>query len=296
MEIENVNSNVVGEKTEFSGEIVLYQPNNDIRLEVRIAEETVWLSQAQMAELFGTQRQAITKHLKNIFETKELNRQATSSILELVQKEGKRLVNRQVELFNLDVIISIGYRVNTQQGILFRQWAIRILRDYLMKGYSVNNRLEHLEQRVSKTEEKIDFFINTSLPPLQGIFYDGQIFDAYAFVCDLIKKAKKSITLIDNYVDESVLVLLAKRKAGVSAKIYTHGISQQLQLDLARHNSQYPAIEVETFNKSHDRFLMIDDEVYHIGASLKDLGKKWFGFTLMSFISSAEILAKINEG
>lgn len=165
-----------------------------------------------------------------------------------------------------------------------------------MKGYSVNNRLEHLEQRVSKTEEKIDFFINTSLPPLQGIFYDGQIFDAYAFVCDLIKKAKKSITLIDNYVDESVLVLLAKRKAGVSAKIYTHGISNQLQLDLARHNSQYPAIEVETFNKSHDRFLMIDDEVYHIGASLKDLGKKWFGFTLMSFISSAEILAKINEG
>ncbi|MBR0315171.1 MAG: virulence RhuM family protein [Bacteroidales bacterium] len=296
MEIENVNRSIVGEKTELSGEIVLYQPNNDIRLEVRIAEETVWLSQAQMAELFGTQRQAITKHLKNIFETKELNRQATSSILELVQKEGKRLVNRQVELFNLDVIISIGYRVNTQQGILFRQWAIRILRDYLMKGYSVNNRLEHLEQRVSKTEEKIDFFINTSLPPLQGIFYDGQIFDAYAFVCDLIKKAKKSITLIDNYVDESVLVLLAKRKAGVSAKIYTHGISKQLQLDLARHNSQYPAIEVETFNKSHDRFLMIDDEVYHIGASLKDLGKKWFGFTLMSFISSAEILAKINEG
>lgn len=211
MEIENVNRSIVGEKTELSGEIVLYQPNNDIRLEVRIAEETVWLSQAQMAELFGTQRQAITKHLKNIFETKELNRQATSSILELVQKEGKRLVNRQVELFNLDVIISIGYRVNTQQGILFRQWAIRILRDYLMKGYSVNNRLEHLEQRVSKTEEKIDFFINTSLPPLQGIFYDGQIFDAYAFVCDLIKKAKKSITLIDNYVDESVLVLLAKR-------------------------------------------------------------------------------------
>lgn len=296
MEIENVNRSIVGEKTEYSGEIVLYQPNNDIRLEVRIAEETVWLSQAQMAELFGTQRQAITKHLKNIFETKELNRQATSSILELVQKEGKRLVNRQVELFNLDVIISIGYRVNTQQGILFRQWAIRILRDYLMKGYSVNNRLEHLEQRVSKNEEKIDFFINTSLPPLQGIFYDGQIFDAYAFVCDLIKKAKKSITLIDNYVDESVLVLLAKRKAGVSAKIYTHSIGQQLLLDLARHNSQYPAIEVETFNKSHDRFLMIDDEVYHIGASLKDLGKKWFGFTLMSFISSAEILAKINEG
>lgn len=175
------------------GEIILYQPNQDIRLEVRIAEETVWLSQAQMAELFGTQRQAITKHLKNIFDSQELTRESTSSVLELLRKEGNRYVKRQVELFNLDVIISVGYRVNTTQGILFRQWANRVLKDYLLKGYSVNHRLERLEQRVTKTEEKIDFFVRTSLPPQQGIFYDGQIFDAYQFVSDLVRKARKNI-------------------------------------------------------------------------------------------------------
>ena len=276
-----------------NGEIVLYQPDKSIRLEVRLADETVWLSQAQMAELFGTQRQAITKHLKNIFEVKELDRSATSSILELVQKEGKRFVKRTVELFNLDVIISIGFRVNTQRGILFRQWATRVLKDYLLKGYSINNRIENLERRVSKTEEKIDFFINTSLPPQQGIFYDGQVFDAYSFVSGLVRKAKKAIVLIDNYVDDTVLTLLDKRASRVTAKIYTYGISRQLQLDLDRHNSQYPAIDIEVFNRSHDRFLLIDEEVYHIGASLKDLGKKWFAFTLMHFVSTGEILAKI---
>ena len=274
------------------GEIILYQPNQDIRLEVRIAEETVWLSQAQMAELFGTQRQAITKHLKNIFDTKELIRDSTSSVLELLRKEGNRYVKRQVELFNLDVIISVGYRVNTTQGILFRQWANRVLKDYLLKGYSVNHRLERLEQRVTKTEEKIDFFVRTSLPPQQGIFYDGQIFDAYQFVCDLVRKAKKSIVLIDNYVDDTVLTLLDKRKKGVSATIYTQQISQQLQLDISRHNSQYAPIEVKQFNKAHDRFLLIDDDVYHIGASIKDLGKKWFAFTLMRDMTAGELIKK----
>lgn len=205
------------------GEIILYQPNQDIRLEVRIAEETVWLSQAQMAELFGTQRQAITKHLKNIFDSQELTRESTSSVLELLRKEGNRYVKRQVELFNLDVIISVGYRVNTTQGILFRQWANRVLKDYLLKGYSVNHRLERLEQRVTKTEEKIDFFVRTSLPPQQGIFYDGQIFDAYQFVSDLVRKARKNIVLIDNYVDDTVLTLLDKRDKEVNEnglKIY----------------------------------------------------------------------------
>lgn len=276
----------------IEGEIILYQPNQDIRLEVRIAEETVWLSQAQMAELFGTQRQAITKHLKNIFDTKELIRDSTSSVLELLRKEGNRYVKRQVELFNLDVIISVGYRVNTTQGILFRQWANRVLKDYLLKGYSVNHRLERLEQRVTKTEEKIDFFVRTSLPPQQGIFYDGQIFDAYQFVCDLVRKAKKSIVLIDNYVDDTVLTLLDKRKKGASATIYTQQISQQLQLDISRHNSQYAPIEVKQFNKAHDRFLLIDDDVYHIGASIKDLGKKWFAFTLMRDMTAGELIKK----
>ena len=275
------------------GEIILYQPNQDIRLEVRIAEETVWLSQAQMAELFGTQRQAITKHLKNIFDSKELIRDSTSSVLELLRKEGNRYVKRQVELFNLDVIISVGYRVNTTQGILFRQWANRVLKDYLLKGYSVNHRLERLEQRVTKTEEKIDFFVRTSLPPQQGIFFDGQIFDAYQFVCDLVRKANTSIVLIDNYVDDTVLTLIDKRGEGVTATIYTQQISQQLQLDITRHNSQYAPIEVRQFNRAHDRFLLIDDEVYHIGASIKDLGKKWFAFTLLQDIAVQEIMERI---
>lgn len=277
------------------GEIILYQPNQNIRLEVRIAEETVWLSQAQMAELFGTQRQAITKHLKNIFDTKELIRDSTSSVLELLRKEGNRYVKRQVELFNLDVIISVGFRVNTSQGILFRQWANRVLKDYLLKGYSVNNRIEQLEQRVTKTEEMIDFFVRTSLPPQQGIFYDGQIFDAYQFVCDLVRKAKKSIVLIDNYVDDTVLTLLDKRKKAVSATIYTQQISQQFQLDITKHNSQYAPIEVKQFNKAHDRFLLIDNDVYHVGASIKDLGKKWFAFTLMKDITAVELVKKVES-
>ena len=275
------------------GEIILYQPNQDIRLEVRIAEETVWLSQAQMAELFGTQRQAITKHLKNIFDSQELTRESTSSVLELLRQEGNRYVKRQVELFNLDVIISVGYRVNTTQGILFRQWANRVLKDYLLKGYSVNHRLERLEKRVTKTEEKIDFFVRTSLPPQQGIFYDGQIFDAYQFVSDLVRKARKNIVLIDNYVDDTVLTLLDKRDKEVDATIYTQQISQQLQLDITRHNSQYAPIEVRQFNRAHDRFLLIDDDVYHIGASIKDLGKKWFAFTLMRDLTAEELVRKV---
>lgn len=278
-----------------NGEIVLYQPDETIRLEVRLDDDTVWLSQAQMAVLFGTQRQAITKHLKNIFETNELERVATSSILELVQKEGNRMVSRQIELFNLDVIISVGYRVNTQQGIKFRQWANRVLKEYLLKGYSINHRIESLEQRVLRTEEKVDFFVRTSLPPQQGIFYDGQVFDAYQFACDLIRKAQKEIVLIDNYVDDTVLTILDKRNKEVSATIYTQHISQQLQLDLDKHNAQYEPIDIVHFNKAHDRFLLIDDEVYHIGASIKDLGKKWFAFTRMRDIRAEELIDRIRK-
>ena len=168
-----------------------------------------------------------------------------------------------------------------------------MLKEYLMKGYVVNKRIEQLEQRVSKTEEKINFFVRTSLPPVEGIFYNGQIFDAYRFVSDLVRKARKSVVLIDNYVDDTVLSLLDKRAENVTATIYTPNISHQLQLDLNRHNAQYAPIEIKTFNKSHDRFLLIDDEVYHIGASLKDLGKKWFAFTLLYDIKASELLNRI---
>ena len=275
-----------------NNEIILYQPDETIKLEVRLENETVWLTQQQMAELFGTQRQAITKHLKNIFDCEELERSSSSSILELLQKEGNRMVRRKVELFNLDVIISVGFRVNTKRGIQFRQWANRVLKEYMMKGYSVNQRLERLEQRVTQTENKIDFFVKTSLPPVEGIFYDGQIFDAYKFANDLIRSAKQRIVLIDNYVDDSVLQMLDKREQNVSATIYTKNYTAQLQLDLQRHNAQYAQIAIQSFTQSHDRFLIIDDTVYHIGASLKDLGKKWFAFSKME-MAAGEVLTRI---
>lgn len=277
-----------------NGEIVLYQPDKSIRLEVRIADDTVWLSQAQMAELFKTTPQNITIHIKNIYREFELEKEATCKDYLQVQREGKRVIRRAQKFYNLDVIISVGYRVKSIYGTRFRQWANAILKEYLLKGYSINNRIEHLEQRVYKTEEKIDFFIKTSLPPKQGIFYDGQVFDAYSFVSRLIRKAKKSIVLIDNYIDDTVLTLLDKRESDVSAIIYTRSIGQQLQLDIVRHNCQYPPIDVKVFDRSHDRFLLIDEEVYHIGASLKDLGKKWFGFTLMRFVSAEEIVDRIS--
>lgn len=276
----------------MANEIVLYQPNETIQLEVRLQDETVWLTQQQMGELFGVNRQAITKHLKNIYETSELDESSTCSILELVQQEGNRKVRRSVAFYNLDAIISVGFRVNTRQGILFRQWANRILKDYTLRGYAINKRFEQLEQRVSQTEEKIEFFVRTSLPPVEGIFYDGQIFDAYTFISDRVREAKKRIILIDNYVDDSVLTILDKRDKGVSAKIYTKNISRQLTLDFEKHNAQYPPIEIEQFDRSHDRWLCIDDTVYHIGASLKDLGKKWFGFNRMEWTTD-ELLSKI---
>ena len=280
-----------------TNEIVLYQPNETIQLEVRLQDETVWLNQQQIAVLFGTQRQAITKHLKNIFESGELERQATCSILELVQKEGNRMVRRNVEIYNLDVIISVGYRVNTKRGIQFRQWANKIIKDYMLKGYAINQRLlameEHMDKRIGRIEntlashqEKIDFFVRTSLPPHQGIFYDGQIFDAYTFINDRIREATTRIILIDNYIDDSVLTILSKRADKVAATIYTKKPSAQLQLDIQKHNAQYPPISVVEFDRSHDRFLCIDETVYHLGASIKDLGKKWFAFNRMEMPTS----------
>jgi len=196
----------------------------------------------------------------------------------------------QMEYYSLDVILSVGYRVKSSRGIQFRIWANSVLKQYVMKGYAVNKRFERLENRVTKTEEKIDFFVKSSLPPVQGIFFEGQIFDAYIFVSNLIKHAKKSIVLIDNYIDESVLLLLSKRKTKVNAQIYTKQISPQLQLDLKKHNSQYEQIIIKTTNTFHDRFLVIDNTVYHIGASLKDLGKKLFAFSKME-IKPIELLS-----
>ena len=261
------------------GEIILYQPDEAIKLEVRLEDETVWLNRLQLSELFDRDVKTIGKHINNALK-EELAEMSTVAKFATVQKEGHRFVTRQVEYYNLDMILSVGYRVKSKRGVQFRQWANKILKDYLLKGYSVNRRLTELEQTVAEHSKKIDFFVRTSLPPVEGIFYNGQIFDAYKFATDLIKSAKQSLLLIDNYVDESVLLMLSKRSGGVSATVYTQRITQQLQLDLNKHNSQYPPIDIKTYRDSHDRFLIVDGaEVYHIGASLKDLGKKMFAFS-----------------
>ena len=260
------------------GEIILYQPDEAVKLEVRLEDETVWLTQEQIADLFGTKRPAITKHLNNIYKSGELHIDSTCSILEHMGNDGKQRYT--TKYYNLDAILSIGYRVNSKNATLFRKWANSVLKDYLLKGYSINKRLSELERTVAQHTEKIDFFVRTALPPVEGIFYNGQIFDAYKFATDLVKSARRSIVLIDNYVDETVLLMLSKRSVGVSATIYTQRITQQLQLDLDRHNSQYPPIDIRTYRDSHDRFLIVDEtDVYHIGASLKDLGKKMFAFS-----------------
>ena len=260
------------------GEIILYQPDEAVKLEVRLEDETVWLTQEQIADLFGTKRPAITKHLNNIYKSGELDIDSTCSILEHMGNDGKQRYT--TKYYNLDAILSIGYRVNSKNATLFRKWANSVLKDYLLKGYSINKRLSELERTVAQHTEKIDFFVRTALPPVEGIFYNGQIFDAYKFATDLVKSVRRSIVLIDNYADETVLLMLSKRSVGVSATIYTQRITQQLQLDLDRHNSQYPPIDIRTNRDSHDRFLIVaETDVYHIGASLKDLGKKMFAFS-----------------
>ena len=274
-----------------SGEIILYQPDDNIRLEVRLNEETVWLNRQQLAQLFDRDVKTIGKHINNALR-EELKGMATVAKFAIVQEEGGRLVNRTMEFYNLDMVLSVGYRVKSDRGVRYRQWANRVLKEYLLKGVSVNTRIERLEQRVTKTEEKIDFFVRTSLPPVEGIFFDGQVFDTYAFVSDLIRSAKKSIVLFDNYVDYTVLAMLDKRQEKVSATIYTQKVKQQLTLDLAKHNAQYQPIEVKQFDKVHDRFLCIDNTVYHIGASLKDLGKKWFAFSKME-MKTKELLSNM---
>ena len=269
-----------------SNEIILYQPDQSIRLEVRLENETVWLTQAQLSELFQRERTVITKHINNIFKEKELEEKSNVHFLHIAHSD------KPIKYYSLDVIISVGYRVKSRRGVEFRQWANKVLKDYLLRGYAINQRLERLEKTVADHSEKIEFFVRTSLPPSEGIFFDGQIFDAYAFAVDLIKSARKSVVLIDNYVNESTLLMLSKRGEGVTATVYTGKVDKRLQLDLKRHNEEYPPIELAEYKQAHDRFLLIDTDVYHIGASLKDLGKKWFAFARLH-LDAKELLDRI---
>ncbi|MBQ6307789.1 MAG: virulence RhuM family protein [Bacteroidales bacterium] len=282
-----------------TGEIILYQPDENVQLEVRLEEETVWLTQQQMTLLFETTKQNVSLHINNIFKEEELSPISTVKEYLTVHQEGNRTIKRNQKYYNLDVIISVGYRVKSRRGTQFRIWANKVLKDYLLKGYAINQRLLKIENQLENQQallaehsEKIDFFVRTSLPPVEGIFFEGQVFDAHAFVSNLIRSAKKNIVLIDNYLDDTVLKLLDKRAPNVKATTYTRQISPALQTDINLHNAQYEPIDVQVFADSHDRFLMIDDTVYHIGASLKDLGKKWFAFSKME-ISSTTLLSKM---
>lgn len=279
-----------------NGEIIIYQPNTlSHHIEVRMEEDTVWLTQMQMAELFQTTRNNITLHIANIFKEGELSELSVGKDSLRTANDGKKY---KTKLYNLDVIISVGYRVKSKTGTHFRIWANQVLKDYLLKGYAINHRVEMLERKVNTLEKKnndFDLLIKTNLPPNEGIFYDGQIFDAYQFVSEIIKSAQKSVILIDNYIDENVLMLLAKRNSKVKATIYTNKVDQQLKQDLEKHNMQYSPIAIEIFKKSHDRFLIIDNTlVYHIGASLKDLGKKWFAFSKMN-LNAIEIINRLTN-
>ncbi len=285
-----------------TNEIVLYQPNETMKLEVRLENETVWLTQQQIADLFGTKRPAITKHLSNIFKSGELEEESTCSILEHMAADGSRTYS--TKYYNLDVILSVGYRVNSVNATMFRRWANQVLKEYLLRGYSVNERLIQMEDRIDRRlsehdrhllmlDEKVDFFVRTSLPPKEGILYQGQIFDAHVIISKLVESANTRIVLIDNYVDASVLTQLDKRKPGVKATIYTQEIKPILRQDLRRHNQQYPEITIHVYHGAHDRFLIIDETVYHIGASLKDLGKKLFAFSEMTAMTGTELLSKL---
>ncbi|MBR2370117.1 MAG: virulence RhuM family protein [Paludibacteraceae bacterium] len=273
-------------------QIILYRPNDTISLEVRLENDTVWLTQEMMSDLFQRNKSTISRHVKNIFQEKELLEESVVAKFATTASDGK---NYQVDYYNLDVVISVGYRVKSIRGTQFRQWANKVLKEYLLRGHALNYKFELIEEQLKehkaildKHEDKIDFFVRTSLPPVEGVFHNGQIFDAYKFATDLIKSANKSLVLIDNYIDESVLLMLSKRRPGVSADIYTYPISQTLRQDLQRHNRQYSPINIHNHTTSHDRFLIIDDtEVYHIGASLKGLGKKLFAFSKLNFPLSA---------
>ena len=285
-----------------NNQIVVYQTaDNQTQIEVHMENETVWLTQAQMAELFQKDRTVISRHIRNVFNEGELEEQSTCAKFAHMGHDG--LQQYETVMYNLDVIISVGYRVKSQRGTAFRIWATKVLKEYMLRGYAINQRLlameEHMDKRIGKIEntlvahqEKIDFFVRTSLPPHQGIFYDGQIFDAYTFINDRIREATTRIILIDNYIDDSVLTMLAKRTDKVAATIYTKKPSAQLQLDIQKHNAQYPPIEVISFDRSHDRFLCIDETVYYLGASIKDLGKKWFAFNRME-MQTSELLQKM---
>ena len=271
-------------------QIIMYRPDDTISLNVRLENETVWLSIDMMSELFQRDKSTISRHIKNIFAEGELMPISVVANFATTASDGKIY---RVDFYNLDVVISVGYRVKSIRGTQFRQWANKVLKEYLLSGYSINSRVLELEKQVAAHSEKIEFILKANLPPKEKLFFDGQLFDAHVLMSRLVESAEKRIVLIDNYVDESVLTLLLKRKKHVTATIYTMQMSSAFKLDLQRHNAQYPPIAVTIYTKAHDRFLIIDDKVYHVGASVKDLGKKLCAVSLLSCIDADEMIGKL---
>lgn len=284
----------------MKNELMLYQSDTlNESIEVKIEDDTVWLSQQQMSSLFKQTKQNISLHINNCFKENELDKKATVKDYLTVQKEGDRKVSRKIEFYNLDVIISVGYRVKSVQGTQFRMWANRILKDYLLKGYSLNNRMNRLEDNVESIVKKvneIDLQIQSSTLPNQGVFFEGQVFDAYMLASRIIRSAEKQIILIDNYIDESTLTHLSKKKHSVQVVLLSKVITKSISLDLSKAKQQFGKFEWIRFERSHDRFLIIDGKkIYHLGASLKDLGKKWFAFSELNSKTMSEILLSINQ-
>ena len=293
-------TNEMMEQHTNQGEIVMYQPDETIRLEVRLENDTVWLNRQQLSELFGRDVKTIGKHINNALK-EELRKVSTVAKFAIVQMEGGRKVTRTIEFYNLDMVISVGYRVKSEKGIEFRIWANKVIKDFLLRGYAINQQLMRIEQRIdarfdaqqsqirkiestlSDHQQKIDFFVRTNQPPVEGVLFEGQLFDAYKLVEALVKSAKREIILIDNYVDATIFDLLEKREQGVDATIYTEHVGQSLQHLQQLNQQQYRRrIEVKEYNnRFHDRFLILDDALYHFGASFKDLGKRLFAFELM---------------
>jgi hypothetical protein len=311
-------------KKEEKGEIVLYQPEGEVRLEVRVENETVWLTQAQMAVLFNTDRTSITKHIRNIYQTGELEEISTCAKNAQVRIEGEREIARKMPFYNLDMIISVGYRVNSISGIRFRRWANQVLKDYILKGYAIRQRKiatdlqivdrlqeqrqliknqqteitefkDETEKRLSAVEQHIDFFVKASQTPTSGILTTGTRFDGFVLIADLVKSAKHSIVFIDPYATIEVLKFAAMRAKGVQAIVYSARITPDFKEAVALYNKQYPGLEPKTMRTIHDRFLLVDDTVYHFGASFKDMGNEMTAFSILDFITPTEVIEKIQE-
>ena len=303
---------------ENKGEIVLYQPEGEVRLEVRVEKETVWLTQAQIAILFGTKRPAITKHLKNIYASQEIEEDTTCSILEHMGNDSKQVY--ETKYYNLDAILSVGYRVNSKNATLFRRWANQVLKDYMLKGYAVNqrknatdlqiadrlheqrqlieqqgSRLENVDSRLSAVEQHIDFFVQSAQTPTGGILATGTRFDGFVLIADLVKTAKHSIIFIDPFATIEVLKFAAMRNKGVKAVIYSARITPEFETAKNLHNKQYPGLDLKTMRTIHDRFLLIDDTVYHFGASFKDMGNEMTAYSVLNFVTPDEVIAKVAE-